>query len=126
MKENKLPSAYWEYECLDDLPMINWKVTKFDKNGIPYSYIHRLDPSCPTLVEDGGFVEDLETFKLLFETRKERALHAARFFLNCADKLMEVLPEDGLDLIHKSILTCSKVSNEPIYQQILDKYGWNK
>lgn len=126
MKENKLPSMYWEYECLHGVSTFDWKTNKFDKNGIPYSYINRLSPSCPTLVEDGGFVKDLETFKLMYEVRREKALDAAEYFLLCADKLMEVLPEDGLDLIHKSILTCSKISTEPIYKQILEKYGWDK
>lgn len=116
---------YWEYHCLHDLPHHNWKVDKFDKNGIPYSYMHRLNPSCPTLVEDGGYIENLDTFKQLYEEREEKALEAAHFFLVWADEIKELVPEDGLDLMRKSILTCYKVSSNPIYKQIIDKYGWS-
>ena len=35
------------------------------------------------------------------------------------------LPEDGLELMRKSILACAKVSNNPIYQQLINKYNWN-
>ena len=117
---------YWEYHhCLYDLPHINWKITKFDEKGFPYSYINRLDPCCPTLVEDGGYIENIEIFKQLYEEREEEALEVADFFLRWANKIMEYLPEDGLELIHKSISTCAKVSNNPIYKQLLEKYNWN-
>ena len=98
---------YWKYySCLYDLPEINWKITKFNEKGIPYSYIHRLEPCCPTLVEDGGYIENLEDFKQLYLER-------------------EYLPEDGLELMRKSILACAKVSDNPIYQQLINKYDWN-
>ena len=117
---------YWKYHCLHDLPQHDWKRVKFDKNGIPYSYMHRLEPSCPTLIEDGGYIEDLETFKQLYEEREEKALEAAHFFLVWADKIKELVPEDGLDLMRKSILTCAKVSKNPIYRQLIEKYNWNE
>ena len=117
---------YWKYySCLYDLPEINWKITKFNEKGIPYSYIHRLEPCCPTLVEDGGYIENLEDFKQLYLEREEIALKVANFFLYWADKLMEYIPEDGLKLMRKSILTCAKVSNNSIYQQLINKYDWN-
>lgn len=117
---------YWKYHnCLYDLPHLNWKINKFDEKGIPYSYLNRLNPCCPTLVEDGGYIENLEDFKQLYLEREKEALEAAHFFLYWADKLMEYIPEDGLELMRKSILTCSKVSDNPIYQQIIDKYNWN-
>ena len=117
---------YWKYHnCLYYLPHLNWKINKFDEKGTPYSYLNRLDPCCPTLVEDGGYIENLEDFKQLYLEREEEALEAAHFFLYWADKLMEYIPKDGLELMRKSILTCSKVSNNPIYQQIIDKYNWD-
>jgi len=117
---------YWKYHnCLYYLPHLNWKINKFDERGIPYSYLNRLDPCCPTLVEDGGYIENLEDFKQLYLEREKEALEVAHFFLYWADKLIEYIPEDGLELMRKSILTCSKVSNNPIYQQIIDKYNWN-
>ena len=38
---------------------------------------------------------------------------------------MEYIPEDGLKLMRKSILACAKVSDNPIYQQLINKYNWN-
>ena len=81
MDKTTLLEFYWNYHCFHDLLLINWKTTKFDKNGIPYSYKHRLDVSCPTLVEDGGYIESLEDFKLLFDTYKDEALYVADYFL---------------------------------------------
>ena len=125
MDKTTLLEFYWTYHCLHDLLLIDWKTTKFDKNGIPYSYKHRLDVSCPTLVEDGGYIESLEDFKLLFDTYKDEALYVAGYFLRHAEKLQEILPEDGLDLIRKSVLTCAKVSDEPIYKEVIIKFGWD-
>ena len=80
----------------------------------------------PTLVEDGGDVKDLETMREFVNFWQTKELVHKN-----ADCLLSFSPYSGrfnekqINVFRTAMRTYAKVSDDPIFQQVLDKYNWN-
>ena len=75
----------------------------------------------PTLTEDGGTLDNLEELSLLI--RNENAHKYMTFFLN--KDLKKYYSDELIDIIRKHVLSCSKVSNDPIYKELIKQNKWD-
>ena len=76
----------------------------------------------PTLTEDGGTLDNLEELSLLI--RNENAHKYMTFFLN--KDLNKCYSDELIDIIRKHVLSCSKVSDDPIYKEQKKKNKWQE
>lgn len=75
----------------------------------------------PTLTEDGGTLDNLEELSLLI--RNENAHDYMTFFLN--KDLKKCYSDELIDIIRKHVLSCSKVSDDPIYKELIKQNKWD-
>ena len=75
----------------------------------------------PTLTEDGGTLDNLEELSLLI--RNKNAHDYMTFFLN--KDLKKYYSNELIDIIRKHVLSCSKVSNDPIYKELIKQNKWD-
>lgn len=75
----------------------------------------------PTLIEDGGTLDDLEELSLLIHNENAHAYMT--FFVN--KDLKKYYSDELISIIRKHVLSCSKVSNDPIYKEIIKQNKWD-
>ena len=76
-------------------------------------------------IEDGGEIENLEDLKILVDYWKDEVHHSAEMIL-VSKNLKDHLTDEQIDIICKAIRSYAKVSDDPIFKQVLDKYNWNE
>lgn len=79
----------------------------------------------PLLVEDGGELKDLDFIRVFINSPIIR-----KVFINSARVLYNWDPnkyfdEEQINWIRKALQTYAKVAENPIFQEVLDKYNWN-
>lgn len=79
----------------------------------------------PLLVEDGGTLKDLDFLRTYINFPRIR-----KVFINSARVLYNWDPnkyfdEEQINWIRKAIQTYAKVAEDPIFQEVLDKYDWD-
>lgn len=76
-------------------------------------------------VEDGGDIDDLDELKVILDMHKYSA-HSAADSILASKNLKDHLNDEQIDIVRKAIRSYAKVSDDPIFQQVLDKYHWNE
>lgn len=76
-------------------------------------------------IEDGGKVENLEDLKILVNHWLRLSVHPMAESILASKNLKDHLTDEQIDIIRKAIRSYAKVSDDPIFQQVLDKYNWN-
>ncbi len=74
-------------------------------------------------VEDGGDIDDLDELKIILKLRAYNAHSAANSIL-VSNNLKDHLTDEQIDIIRTAIRSYAKVSDDPIFQQVLDKHNW--
>ena len=131
--------------CLEGFFYFTKKKREFDEEekGILISYygepINSLSDSVkdiinvhfPLLKEDGGrepWATDLEMMRIYVNHpyRKNTLINQARclFFYSPYENV--IFDRENINHIRKAIQTYVKVSEDPIFQEVLDKYHWNE
>ena len=65
--------------------------------------------------------DNLEELSLLIHNKNAHAYMT--FFLN--KDLKKYYSDELIDIIRKHVLSCSKVSDDPIYKEIMKQNGWD-
>lgn len=76
-------------------------------------------------IEDGGKIENLEDLKVLVNHWKY-VVHSMADSILASKNLKDHLTDEQIDIIRKAIRSYAKVSDDPIFQQVLDKHNWNE
>ena len=75
----------------------------------------------PTLIKDGGTLNNLEELSLLIHNKNAHAYMT--FFVN--KDLKNYYSDELISIIRKHVLSCSKISNDSIYKEIIKQNGWD-
>ena len=80
----------------------------------------------PLLVEDGGTLKDLDFLRtyINFPRIRKVFINSARILYNWNP--YNIYDEEQINYLRKAIQTYAKVAENPIFQEVLDKYGWNE
>ena len=80
----------------------------------------------PLLVEDGGTLKDLDFLRtyINFPRIRKVFINSARILYNWNP--YKIYDEEQIAYLRKAIQTYAKVAENPIFQEVLDKYGWNE
>lgn len=76
-------------------------------------------------IEDGGDIDNLDELKIILNEHKYQA-HSIADSILASKNLKIYLNDEQIDIIRKAIRSYAKVSDDPIFQEVLNKYHWNK
>ena len=79
----------------------------------------------PRLKKDGGELDNIEEVKELFKEKPDSFHNIAVAASKHNFKEEGKLSDADIEIIHKAILTYVKVSNDPIYKEIIKQNGWD-
>ena len=90
-----------------------------------------LEVHFPLLNEDGGrekWATDLEAMRIFVNHpyRKITIINLAIDVYNYSPYEHRYFDEENINWIRKAMQTYAKVSDNPIFQEVLDKYNWNE
>ena len=80
----------------------------------------------PLLIEDGGTLKDLDFLRtyINFPWIRKVFINSARVLYNWNPN--KYFDEEQINWIRKALQTYAKVAENPIFQEVLDKYDWNE
>lgn len=79
----------------------------------------------PRLKEDGGELDNIEEVEELFKEKPDSLHNIAVAASKHNFKKEGKLSDADIEIIRKAILTYVKVSNDPIYKEIIKQNGWD-
>ena len=130
-------SHYYKFGCMETHPLENYFKGDWDEATPLYKskeFQHIIVRSYfPLLIKDGGGVgpgrqfKDLETLKIYinFPIMRKIFINNARCLYNY-DPYRGHFDEFQINWLRKAMQTYAKVADDSIYQEVLDKYGWNE
>ena len=113
---------YWCRGAYTYLKKENWEKGCFD-DWAEGSMKYQFSLFFPLLKEDGGCVKDLKMMKRLIDTYSDKFNEDA-WALSCHTPYSGYLDDDIIDMFRTAMRTYVKVSDDPIFQAVLDKYHW--
>ncbi len=83
----------------------------------------------PSLKEYGSYLNNIEEVKALFDKgnyKRGEIWYAADPVLVCAKDLHKYWTDEMMEYLRKAVTLYAKVSDDPIYREILEAYHWNE
>jgi hypothetical protein len=93
---------------------------------LSYEPDNLVDLLFPRLKEDGGELDNMEEVKELFKEKSDSLHNIAVAASKHNFKKEGKLSDANIEIIHKAILTYVKVSDDPIYKEIIELNKWQE
>lgn len=90
-----------------------------------YKPVNLVNLLFPRLKQDGGELDNIEELKELFKEKSDSLHNIAVAASNHNFKEEGKLSDTDIEIIHKAIFAYSKVSDDPIYKEIMKQNGWD-